>query len=126
MKVERQNAGVIFNSDNMTINGNVSGTMAADENARQAVRELQSALATAALDRPTSTLAGAQVADIDAAMRAPQPDKSRIAGLLKQLTGLLANAGALATGSAALIGPLHTLVAWLGTFGEPILHLLPG
>ena len=125
MKVNSQNAGVIINGENMTINGNVSGTLAADENARQAARALQSALATSALDRPTRTRAGDQAAEIDAAMRAPQPDKSRIAGLLNQLTRLLAGAGALATASAALIGPLHTLVTWLGTLGEPILHLLP-
>jgi hypothetical protein len=126
MKVNEQHAGVIINADEMTINGNQYGTVAPDENARQAARELQSALATAALDRPTRTQAGAQATEIDAAMRAPQPDKSRIAGLLNRLTGLLADAGALATAGAALIGPLHTLATWLGFLGEPILRLLPG
>ena len=119
------NAGVVNMADKMTIYGNQYGTMAADEGARQAVRDLRTALAAAPLDRATRTRAGDQAAEIDAAMRAPQPDKSRIAGLLNQLTRLLAGAGALATASAALIGPLHTLVAWLGTLGVPILHLLP-
>jgi len=125
MKAENVNAGVVNMADKMTIYGNQYGTMAADEGARQAVRDLRTALAAAPLERATRTKASAQTAEIDAAMRAPQPDKSRIAGLLNQLTRLLAGAGALATASAALIGPLHALVAWLGTLGEPILHLLP-
>ena len=63
---------------------------------------------------------------IDAAVHAPQPDKPRIAGLLQQLTRLLAAAGSLIIPGAALIGPLHTLASWLGELGVPILRLLPG
>ncbi len=120
-----QHAGVINNADSMTIYGNQYGAMAGDEGARQAVRDLRSALATTALDRPARTRADAQAAEIDAAMRATQPDKPRVAGLLNQLTRLLASAGALATAGAALIGPLHALATWLGALGAPILGLLP-
>src|SRR5689334_5056189 len=69
---------------------------------------------------------GAQIAEIEVAMQSPQPNKSRIAGILERLTRLLVAAGSLTTASTSIIGPLQTLAAWLGHLGVPLLGLLPG
>jgi len=102
------------------------GTVVTDEGARRAVGELRSALATVALDQPAAAKARDHVAKIETAMQAPQPNKSRVAKVLEQLTRLLDAAGSLATASAAVIGPLQALAGWLGHLGVPILGLLPG
>jgi hypothetical protein len=100
------------------------GTVVTGEDARRAVRELRNALAGVALDETTAAEARAQVAEIDAAVHAPQPDKRRAAGPLKRLIKLLGDAGSLATASTALIGPLQTLAGWLGAHGAAMLSLL--
>ena len=125
--IEHQTAGIVNIAEgDMTLYGGQHGTVMADENARRAARELRTALPAAALDRSAERTARVQVAEIDAALHAPQPDKPRIARLLQQLTRLLAAAGSLTTAGAAVIGPLHTLASWLGALGVPILRLLPG
>ena len=121
-----QTAGVINNvAGDQRVSGGQEGTVVPAEDARRAVRELRDGLATAALNETTAAEANAQVAEIEAVVHAPQPDRSRVARSLERLTRLLVAAGSLSTASAALIGPLQTLAAWLGTLGEPILHMLP-
>jgi hypothetical protein len=125
--IGQQNAGIINNVEGgMWIQGGQQGAIASDEGARQAVRELQSALATVTLDQSAAARTRAQITEIDTAMHAPQPDKFRVADMLKRLTGLLVATGSLTTATAAIIGPLQTLAGWLGALGAPILHLLPG
>ncbi len=124
--VKNQTAGVITYVDgNQVIYGGLHGIVVTDEDACRAVHELREALASVALDRTGAAEARAQVAEIDAAVRTPQPDKRRAAGPLKRLTELLARAGSLTTASAALIGPLQILATWLGAHGTAILSLLP-
>ena len=124
--IGQQNAGIINNVDgNMWIHGGQQGAIVSDEGARRAVGDLRSALATVALDQSAAAKTRAQITEIDAAMHAPQPDKSRVANMLKRLTRLLVAAGSLTTASAAIIGPLQTLAGWLGALGAPILSLLP-
>jgi hypothetical protein len=65
--------------------------------------------------------ARAQLAAVEAAVRAPEPNRSRVADALRQFTRLLVASGSL---SAALVGPLQTLAGWLGTLGEPIRQAL--
>lgn len=91
---------------------------------QDAVRELRDALADVALDQATAAEARAQVAEIDAAVHAPEPDRHRAAVPLKRLVKLLTGAGALATASAALIGPLQTLAGWAFT-AQPSSACLP-
>lgn len=127
LHIGQQTAGIINNAaGNMSIYGGQQGAVVTDEGARRAVRELRSALGTAALDRSAVVKTRAQVAEIDTAIHAPQPDKSRVADMLKRLTKLLVAAGSLTTASAAIIGPLQTLASWLGALGAPIMRLLPG
>jgi hypothetical protein len=113
--IKNQNAGVINNVDgDQVFYSGQHGTVVIDKDARRAVRELRDALAGVALDDATAAEARSQVAEIDAAVHAPQPDKHRAAGPLKRLVKLLADAGSLATAGAALVGPLQTLAGWLG------------
>ena len=125
INIRNQYAGVITNIDgNQVIYGGLHGTVVTDEDAWRAVRELREALAGVALNGTQAAEARAQVAEIDAAVRAPRPDKHRAADTLKRLTELLAGAGSLTTARAALMGPLQTLATWLGAHGTAILSML--
>jgi hypothetical protein len=125
-KIGKQTAAVINNvAGNQQIAGGQHGAVIAAEEARQAVRELRDGLAATTLDAATAAEARAQLSEIDAAIHAPEPDRSRVARYLKRFTQLLVAAGSISASSAGLIGPLQTLAGWLGTLGEPILHMLP-
>jgi hypothetical protein len=124
-QIRDQHAGVINNVDgDQVIYGGQHGTVITSEDARRAVHDLRGALPGAALDDATAAEARARVAEIDAAVYEPEPDKQGAAGPLKRLVKLLADAGSLATAGAALIGPLQTLASWLGAHGAAILSLL--
>ena len=124
-QIRDQHAVVINNVDgDQVIYGGQYGTVVTSEQARRAVHDLRDALAGAVLDDATAAEARGRVAEIDAEVRAPEPDKERAAGPLKRLVKLLADAGSLATAGAALIGPLQTLAGWLGAHGAAILGLL--
>jgi hypothetical protein len=123
--IRDQHAAVINNIDgDQVIYGGQRGTVVTSEDARRAVHDLRDALAGAALDDAIAAEARARVAEIDAEVHAPQPDKQRAAGPLKRLVKLLADAGSLATAGAALIGPLQILAGWLGAHGVAIIGLL--
>jgi hypothetical protein len=121
-----QTAGIINNvAGDQHITGQQNGTLATTQDARRALTDLRSAVTTARLGTDTAAGAHAHVAEMDAALQADQPDKPRFARALERLTQLLAAAGSLASGAAALLGPLHALAGWLGALGGPILTLLP-
>ena len=121
-----QNAGIINNvKGNQYNTGGQQGTLVLDQEAQQAVHDLRDGLTATTLDENVAVEARAQLAEIDTAMRTPEPDRSRIAYVLKRLTRLLVTAGSLSTAGAALIPPLQILAHWLGTLGAPILQMLP-
>ena len=123
--IKNQHGVVINNVDgDQMVYGGQHATVVTSEDARRAVHDLRNALAGAALDDATVAEARARLAEIDAAVHAPEPDKRRAAGPLKRLVKLLADAGSLATAGAALIGPLQTLASWLGAHAAAILSLL--
>ena len=123
--IKNQHGVVINNVDgDQMVYGGQHATVVTSEDARRAVHDLRDALAGAALDEATVAEARARLAEIDAAVHAPEPDKRRAAGPLKRLVKLLADAGSLATAGAALIGPLQTLASWLGAHGAAILSML--
>jgi len=123
--IKNQRGVVINNVDgDQMVYGGQHATVVTSEDARRAVHDLRDALAGAALDDATVAEARARLAEIDAAVHAPEPDKRRAAGPLKRLVKLLADAGSLATAGAALIGPLQTLASWLGAHGAAILSML--
>src|SRR6266851_623313 len=106
--VKNQTAGVITYVDgNQLVYGGLHGSVVTDEDAWRAVGELREALTSVTLDGPRAAEARAQVAELDAAVRAPRPDKGRAAGILRRLTELLASAGWLADASPA--GPVMSV-----------------
>jgi len=140
--IGNQTGGIINNvAGDQRIAGGQHGTVVTTEAALRAVQQLRDGLATTevtteatteaatnaatGLDGQTAAEARERVDEIDTELRAPQPDRPRIAAVLERLTRVLAAAGSLAAAGAALIGPLRTLAGWLGTLGEPILRLLP-
>jgi hypothetical protein len=123
--VKNQTAGVItYVEGNQVVYGGLHGSVVTDGEARRAVGELREALTSVPLTGSRAVQARAQVAELDAAVRAPQPDKSRAADILRRLTELLAGAGSLTTAGAALVGPLQTLAGWLGAHGAALLGML--
>jgi enamine deaminase RidA (YjgF/YER057c/UK114 family) len=106
------------------ISGGQHGTMTTEAHARQALASLRRAVATAGLDETTAVQAGVQLTEMDTEMSAARPDRPRFARALERLTRLLVSAGSLAAAGGALLAPLHTLAAWLGAAGQPILALL--
>jgi hypothetical protein len=123
--VKNQTAGVISYVDgNQMVYSVLHGSVVTDEDAWRAVGDLREALTSVPLDGPREAEARARVAELDAAVRAPRPDKARAADILRQLTELLASAGSLTTAGAALMGPLQTLASWLGAHGAAILGML--
>lgn len=125
IRIKNQHGVIVNNVDgDQVIYGGQHGMVVTSEDARRAVRDLRDALASAALGSATAAQVRVHVAEIDAAVHAPEPDKRRAAGPLKRLVELLADAGSLATAGAALIGPLQTLAGWLGAHGAAILGLL--
>jgi hypothetical protein len=120
-----QSGGVINNvARDQHISGQY-GTLVTTEDARRALGDLRHAVTATGLGEATAADAHANVAEMDAALQAGQPDRPRFARALERLTRLLSAAGSLATSGAALIGPLHALAGWLGALGGPILSLLP-
>ena len=121
-----QSGGVINNvAGDQHITGQQYGTLVTTEDARRALGELRQGVTTAGLGGDAAADAHAHVAEMDAALKAGQPDKPRFARALERLTRLLSAAGSLAASGAALLGPLHALAGWLGALGGPILALLP-
>jgi len=125
IRIKNQHGVIVNNVDgDQVIYGGQHGMVVTSEDARRAIRDLRDALASAALGGATAAQARVHVAEIDAAVHAPEPDKRRAARPLKRLVELLADAGSLARAGAALIGPLQTLAGWLGAHGAAILGLL--
>jgi hypothetical protein len=121
-----QSGGVINNvAGDQHISGGQHGVLVSTEDARRALGELGHAVAAAGLEGATATRAQAQVTEMGEALHAGNPDRPRFARALERLTRLLTAAGSLASGGAALLGPLHALAGWLGTLGAPVLALLP-
>ena len=125
IRIGSQHGGIINNVEgSQVIHGGQHGSLVTAADARRAVRDLRDVLAGLPLDGTTAAAARAQVAEIETAVHAADPDKPRTAGTLGRLIRLLTDAGSLAAAGTALIGPLQTLAGWLGMHGAALLGLL--
>jgi hypothetical protein len=123
--INSQTGGVINNvAGDQRVSGGQEGTIVTIDAARDAVRNLQRAIASTPLARSTAVAARVHVEDLDAEIRKDTPDPSAVADRVRRLTGLLASTGALASAGASIVGPLQTLATWLGHLGEPISRML--
>ncbi len=93
--------------------------------ARRAATELRAAVAGTYLPPGHQDDARRQLAEIEAGLGRPDPDRGRIARCLDRLTRLLGSVGALVARGSALVKPLEALARWLGEAGVHILRLLP-
>lgn len=124
--INSQTGGVINNvAGNQRIDGGQEGSVVGLEAARDAARCLRSAIAAAPLPTEIAASAGTRVAEIDAELRKSTPDRRAVADHLHRLTGVLAGAGSLAAAATSIVGPIQTLVTWLGALGTPIARLVP-
>jgi len=83
IRIKNQHGVIVNNVDgDQVIYGGQHGMVVTSEDARRAVRDLRDALASAALGGATAAQVRVHVAEIDAAVHAPEPDKHRAAGPL--------------------------------------------
>jgi len=123
--IHSQTAGVINQvAGDQNVYGGQHGTIGPLDSARNAVRDLRRAVDTAQLDQETAEAAKAQVVQIDVEMRKERPDPTTVESRLSKLTALLKSAGSLAAAGATIVGPIQTLVTWLGGLGANIARML--
>ena len=124
--IGNQNAANINNvGRDQHITGGQTGIVVTSEQALQALADLRAGVNATRLDPVASVAVETELRDIEAGLRQPEPDRTRIAPRLERLTRILLAAGSLASAGSALVGPLGTLAHWLGALGAPILGLLP-
>ena len=83
IRIKNQHGVIVNNVDgDQVIYDGQHGMVVTSEDARRAIRDLRDALASAALGGATAAQARVHVAEIDAAVHAPEPDKRRAAGPL--------------------------------------------
>jgi hypothetical protein len=123
---ENQQGGVVNNvAGNQTVHGGQSAVFTAGgQEVRGLVRERRSS--GRCCRRQSSQRWGPELDSLDEEVARPEPDREAVAGRLGRITRLLSSAGALATASTGLIGPLGALAGWLGALGQPILRAIAG
>lgn len=123
--IGNQTAGVANNVDgDMYVTGGVHAVAAPADTARRMLDDLREAVVAAPLGAGRAGLASCEIAEMDAALKSEQPDRSRVASALNRLTKLLSAGGALVQAGAALVAPLRNLAGWLGALGAPVLSML--
>jgi hypothetical protein len=121
--IHHQSGGIINNVEgDQHIHGSQQGTVLGLVEVRDAVEQLRAAVTTSGLNEVDSKSVRECLKDIDSEVKRPEPDKATIATRLKKITEIAKFAGTL----AGIIGPVQTIVAWLGTLGQPIARILTG
>ncbi len=124
--INNQTAGVVNNvAGDQQIYGGQTGTLVQLNAARDAARDLRSALDLVGLSRREAGAARGHADAIAAELGRSNPDRPRVADRLSKLAGLILAAGSLATAGLSIAGPLRVLIGWLGHLGEPIVQMLP-
>lgn len=117
--IHNQNAGVVNNVDGVQhVHGGQHVYAPQITDLRQAVHKLRSAVEASELSDNKAVCEYLNA--LDSEVRRSKPDPARVGGPLKKITEIAAAAGAL----AGLVGPIQTVVAWLGFLGQPIAKLL--
>ncbi|GAA2820319.1 hypothetical protein RMN57_29975 [Kitasatospora sp. CM 4170] len=126
--IGNQQGGVVNNvAGDQTVHGGQSGHLTADgQDVRGLVGELRTAVEQAQLPPAMVPEVRAELNSLDTEVNRPEPDRAAVAGRLTRITRMLSTAGSLAVAGSRLIGPITALAGWLGTLGQPIMHLLGG
>ena len=107
--IGNQNAANINNvGRDQHITGGQTGIVVTTEQALQALADLRAGVNATRLDPVASVAVETELRDIEAGLRQPEPDRTRIAPRLERLTRILLAAGSLASaGSASGRAPRH-------------------
>jgi hypothetical protein len=120
-----QNAGVINNVGGDQVNyGGMHGTIGEVHQGLAdvaTIRELLKGVPLTEIDRETTRDA---VDRLEGELRKPEPDTSKAAGALEDLTGILKAAGALAGAGLALVDPIGSIAIALGGAAGAVLRAL--
>jgi hypothetical protein len=120
--IGQQTAGIVNNvAGDQHIAGDQQGSAVSLLAAREAWLRLRAGLSDMAVGQETLRPC---VEAIHQEMQAPEPDRQRVGHLVRRLTSILTTTGAFAAAATPLIGPLQTLVSWLGVHGAAVLPLL--
>lgn len=123
--IGQQQAGTINNvSGNQQITGGQTGVWLSAADLEATVSALRAALTAADLPAPVARAAAREVAEVEASVRAGEPDRPRAAGALERLCRLLTSVGSVVGPAAALVTPISTLAHWLGPLGLAALRLM--
>jgi hypothetical protein len=119
--IHNQTGGVINNVEgDQHIRGGQHGRVPPIADVRQAVQELRTALRASNLDDTDYESVREYLNEIDSEIKRGEPARESIADRLTKITEIVGAAGTL----ASLAGPIQTIVAWLGSLGQPIAKLL--
>jgi len=125
--IGQQNAVNINNvAGDQTIEGGQTGSFVSIHDALANVEQIRRELDASALAPDARAAAAQQLDGIEHGLKQPTPDRASIGESLTRLTKVLVTAGALATGTSALLNGLSGLAGWLGHFGGAALKMLKG
>ena len=120
--IGQQNGGVINNvAGDQTIYGGQTGTIVSVQEALATVGQIRRELDGCALPADARAAATRELDGMEHDLRQPAPSKATIGESLTRLTKVLVTAGAMATGTTALVRGLAALATWLGHFGTTAL-----
>lgn len=121
--INNQTGGVVNNVEgNQYIRGDQRSQMVQSGTVGEAVQELERGVASAGLDDGRLAEISPYVREIKVEIGQSEPEPAKVVDPLKKIVEISSAAGAL----ASLIGPIQSLVAWLGPLGQPIVRLLSG
>ena len=117
-----QQAGAIYQAAGDQTIEHGGGTLAIG--ALRAVQELRTALESAAVPPAEKHEVEHALEGVESELETSEPDRSKIAGALERIIGVLGQAGALASAGESLVSPLRSLASFAGAAGATALGLL--
>jgi hypothetical protein len=120
-----QNAGVINNVGGDQVNyGDTRGSIGEIRQELADVATIRELLKTVPLTESDRAATKDAVDRLEGELKKPEPDKSKAAGALEDLTGILKAAGALAGAGLALIDPIGSIAVAIGGAAGAVLRSL--
>lgn len=118
-----QNAGVINNVAGDLVNyGGMHGTVGEIRQELADVATIRELLKTVPLTENDRAATKDAVDRLEGELKKPEPDTSKAAGALEDLTGILKAAGALAGAGLALVDPISSIALALGGAAGAVLR----
>ena len=121
--INNQTGGIINNVEgNQYIRGDQHSQKVQSGDVRRAVQELERAAASMGLEDNQLAAMSKHLETIKAEVNRSNPEPEKVVDPLKKFTEIASAAGAL----AGLAAPIQTLIAWLGSLGQPLARIVAG